>query len=160
MAGIGMKSDRTRALDLHHQGYPVDAIASQLGTTTDRVREWVFPRRRPLERKATPRKRQAIKTTSSRQQEKCRPAACVVCRRPGPSHTAHLIDKGQAEDFGDPRATIPLCPDHHRAYDEEDFDLLPYLEPHHREELAYAVERFGLLSTLQRVTGSRWEPTP
>jgi hypothetical protein len=51
-----------------------------------------------------------------------------------------------------------LCREHHRAYDEERLSILEFLEPRFREELAYAVENFGLLTTLQRVTNSRWVP--
>jgi hypothetical protein len=56
---------------------------------------------------------------------------------------------------GDPRAVVPLCRRHHDAYDHEGLDILPFLEPHFRVELAFAVERFGLLSTLRRVTNER-----
>lgn len=60
-------------------------------------------------------------------------------------------------DQDDPRAVIPLCRPHHRAYDLGTLDVLPDLEPRFRQELAFAVERVGLLTTLRRVTNSRWE---
>jgi transposase-like protein len=53
---------------------------------------------------------------------------------------------------------VPLCPACHRAYDDERLSILEYLEPHWRTELAFAVERVGLMSALRRVTNSRWQP--
>lgn len=81
--------------------------------------------------------------------------SCIVCACQ-PVDPAHLIDRSLAADYDDPRSVIPLCREHHRAYDEERFDLLPYLEPRFRSELAFAVERHGLLRTLERVTNERW----
>jgi hypothetical protein len=53
---------------------------------------------------------------------------------------------------------VSLCRDHHTAYDDHRLDLLPYLEPGHRSELARAVEVHGLIGTLERVTGQHWLP--
>ena len=79
--------------------------------------------------------------------------ACIVCWQPGEG--AHLIDRSLFPDkYGDPRRVVPLCREHHEAYDAHTLDLLPYLEPNHRSELARAVECVGLLATLQRVTGA------
>lgn len=83
--------------------------------------------------------------------------SCLVCAMPAVD-PAHLIDRSLIADHGDPRAVVPLCRLHHAAYDLGRLDLLPYLEPRHRAELAFAVERFGLLRTLERVTGERWTP--
>lgn len=80
---------------------------------------------------------------------------CLVCAQM-PVEPAHLIDRSLCNDQADPRAVVPLCPVHHRQYDDHDLDLLPYLEPRFRVELGFAVERFGLLSTLNRVTGLNW----
>ena len=83
--------------------------------------------------------------------------ACVVCWKAG--ERAHLIDRSLFPDpYGDPRRTVPLCREHHEAYDAHTLDLLPYLEPHHRSELARAVECHGLIGTLERVTGQHWQP--
>lgn len=83
--------------------------------------------------------------------------ACVVCWKAG--ERAHLIDRSLAPDpYQDPRRVVPLCREHHEAYDAHQLDLLPYLEPGHRSELARAVEIFGLWGTLLRVTGRSWEP--
>jgi hypothetical protein len=84
--------------------------------------------------------------------------ACLVCWR-SPTDRAHLIDRSLAPDgHNDPRRVVYLCREHHEAYDNHVLDLLPYLEPGHRHELARAVEIFGLLGTLERVTGLAWMP--
>ncbi len=79
--------------------------------------------------------------------------ACIVCWR-SPTDRAHLIDRSLAPDpHGDPKRVVFLCREHHEAYDNHTLNLLPYLEPRHRAELARAVEVFGLIGTLKRVTG-------
>jgi hypothetical protein len=84
--------------------------------------------------------------------------ACLVCWK-SPTDRAHLIDRSLAPDrHGDPRRVVYLCRQHHADYDDHKLDLLPYLEPRHRSELARAVEVHGLLGTLQRVTGMDWVP--
>ena len=85
--------------------------------------------------------------------------ACIVCWRPG-TDRAHLIDRSLAPDpDANPLRTVRLCRTHHEAYDAHELDLLPYLEPRHRAELAFAVETHGLVATLERVTGRHWQPT-
>jgi hypothetical protein len=69
---------------------------------------------------------------------------------------AHLIPRGLADDGGgDPRAVVPLCREHHRAYDEGGLSLLGFLEPRYRDEMAFAVSRVGLVSALRRITNDR-----
>lgn len=92
---------------------------------------------------------------SERQRVKVMERACIVCSHPGPCDPAHVIPKGMASDDGDPRAVVPLCRTCHRAYDTGSLDILPSLEPHWRSELAFAVERVGLVATLRRVTNER-----
>lgn len=82
--------------------------------------------------------------------------SCAVCGQQ-PVDPAHVIDRSLANDHGDPRSVVPLCREHHDEYDDHRLDLLPYLEGRFRSQLAFAVERFGLLSTLQRVTGEIWQ---
>lgn len=107
-----------------------------------------------------PKRRRPISEASPAQRAAVADRACVVCREPG-CDPAHLVPRGLCADGdGDPRAVVPLCRAHHRQYDgapgvDPSLDLLPYLEPHYRTELAFAVERFGLLSTLRRVTNDR-----
>lgn len=84
---------------------------------------------------------------------------CAVCAQE-PVDPAHLIPRSLAADFDDPRSVIPLCRYHHSEFDRGTLDLLPYLEPRFRQELAFAVERVGLLSTLERVTNTHWTEHP
>lgn len=77
----------------------------------------------------------------------------------GPCDPCHVIDRslltvGQDDEL----AVVALTRDEHRAYDEGALDLLPSLEVAGRDELAFAVKRFGLLRTLERVTNQRWCP--
>lgn len=153
------KSDRTRAMEMFHQrNMPLDAIANRLGTTTERAREYVFgPPRKPLKRTTAQRRRQAISPASAPQRQKVKGEVCTVADcSVEDCAPAHLIDRSLwADRDGDPRRVIPLCAQHHREFDEGDLDLLPSLENGDRRELAYAVERFGLISTLHRVTNRR-----
>ena len=92
---------------------------------------------------------------SPAQRDKVRGASCCACGRQ-PCDPAHLIPRslltvGQE----DTRAVIPLCRECHRSYDEALIDLLPHLEPIFRTELAFAVNRFGLIPTLRKVTNQR-----
>ena len=80
---------------------------------------------------------------------------CIVCGA-SPTDPAHLLPRSLADDGdGDPRAVVPLCREHHRAYDEGGLSLLAHLEPHYREAIAFAVSRVGLVATLRRVTNDR-----
>jgi cytochrome c553 len=88
--------------------------------------------------------------------------ACIVCdTHAGHCDPAHIISRAALTDGqDDPRAVVALCRSCHDGYDERGGDLLPYLEPRHRAELAFAVERYGLIRTLERVTNQRWGPVP
>lgn len=100
-------------------------------------------------------KRRSVSEASREQRQAVRERACIVCAR-HPTEPAHLIPRGLSDDLdGDPRAVVPLCRSCHRSYDEGELSLLEHLEPHWRAELAFAVERIGLLSTLRRVTNER-----
>jgi hypothetical protein len=105
---------------------------------------------------AKPR-RKAISEASHAQRAATRDRACVVCDQgAGACHPAHIIPRGVTSvGQDDPRAVVPLCAVHHRLYDEGGLSILEFLEPHYRVELAFAVERVGLLSTLRRVTNER-----
>jgi hypothetical protein len=72
-------------------------------------------------------------------------------------HPAHLIDRSLTTvGQDDPLAVVPLCAEHHRAYDELGLDLSSYLEPRFRDEQAFAVARVGLFSALRRITNRVW----
>jgi hypothetical protein len=60
----------------------------------------------------------------------------------------------------EPDCVVPLHRACHRAYDRGELDLLPYLEPKCRAELAHALTHVSLLALLRRVTGMRWRPAP
>lgn len=109
-----------------------------------------------LQRTSTPRRRRPVSPASPGQRAKIHGRACIVCAQ-GPCHPAHVIDRSLGGG-DDPLAVVPLCPTHHREYDDGFLSLLEHLEPHHRDELAHAVQTFGLLRTLERVTNQRWAP--
>lgn len=95
---------------------------------------------------------------STAQRVKVRDLGCVVCgeERPDPHH---LIDRSlTSEGQDDPLAVVPLCRNCHRRHHDEGTSILEYLEPRYRLEVAFAVERVGLLMALQKITGERWEP--
>lgn len=85
---------------------------------------------------------------------------CIVCWQ-APADRAHLIDRSLAPDpDGHPLRTVRLCRGHHEAYDRHELDLLPYLEPEYRPEIAQAVQALGLIRALERITGSAWFAHP
>lgn len=94
---------------------------------------------------------------TAKQRKAIEDRACLYCHAENVD-PAHLIDRSLCADLGDERAVVPLCRRCHGLYDDHKLDLLASLEPHFRAELAFAVERFGLINTLQRVTGLRWLP--
>jgi hypothetical protein len=76
-----------------------------------------------------------------------------------PTDRAHLVDRSLVPDpDADPLRVVRLCRHHHDLYDDHRLNLLPFLEPRHRAELARAVEIFGLIRTLERVSGGVWLP--
>jgi hypothetical protein len=87
------------------------------------------------------------------QRAKVADQACVMCgsTRVDP---AHLILRALG-GCDEPECVVPLCRRHHCAYDTGRLDLLPWLEPGHREELAHAVGHLGLARTLRRIGGER-----
>lgn len=98
----------------------------------------------------------AISPASPAQKLKCAGAPCVVCAE-SPCDPAHVIPRSMGS--GDhPLDVVPLCRRHHRAYDSESLDLLPFLEPRWRAEVAQAVRHVGLVAALQRITNARWSP--
>lgn len=104
------------------------------------------------------RKRRPVSPASPAQRSKVKLLSCLVCAGDH-VHPAHLIDRSLCPTGADdPRAVVPLCPGCHRDYDEGALSILEHLEPRYRLELAFAVERFGLISTLERVTCETWRP--
>jgi hypothetical protein len=80
--------------------------------------------------------------------------SCIVCGTDRRIDPAHLIPRS-LRGCGDALCVVPLCRTHHRAYDRGGLDLLPYLEPGWRAQLAHAVGHAGLVGALRRISGHR-----
>lgn len=107
--------------------------------------------------KRSPMKRTNGFAASQRQRAAVANKICIVCAEHR-GEPAHVIDRSMASDNqGDPLAVVPLCRACHRSYDTGRLDLLPYLEPYYREQLAFAVEQVGLITALERITNQRWQ---
>ena len=116
--------------------------------------------RTPLRRTTGPKRGRGFAASEAQRQKVHAHAVCVVCGRDAFEvriDPAHVIPRSMGSG-DDPLDVTALCASDHRAYDEGKLDLLPYLEPHHREELAQAVRHVGLLNALQRITNERWTP--
>lgn len=79
---------------------------------------------------------------------------CIVCGSDKRIDPAHLVPRSLG-GCGDPPCVVPACRFHHRAYDRRELDLLPYLEPAWRAQLAHAVGHLGPVGALRRVTATR-----
>ena len=79
---------------------------------------------------------------------------CIVCRTDRRIDPAHLIPRSLG-GCGDALCVTALCRRCHRAYDPGELDLLPYLEPAWRAQLAHAVGHVGLIGALRRISGHR-----
>jgi hypothetical protein len=127
--------------------------STALKPNLEKVRE--FQRRG---QRNTTTKRRPISPASPQQRLAVAGRSCLICGE-SPVDPCHLIPRGMLEDGQeDARAVIGLCRTHHRDFDQGRLSVLEFLEPHQREELAFAVYRFGLISTLERVTNQRWRP--
>jgi hypothetical protein len=91
---------------------------------------------------------------SQAQRAKIVGGACVVCGKTNGLTPAHLAPRGMG-GCDHPDCVVPMCWAHHRAYDTGRLDLLPYLEPRWRTEIAHAVTHLGLISAYRRLTGGR-----
>ncbi len=87
---------------------------------------------------------------SDAQRAKIRGGACVVCQQTKGITPAHLATRSLG-GCDDPACVVALCWMHHRAYDTGRLELLPYLEPRWREEVAHAVLHLGLIGALRRL---------
>ena len=122
-------------------------------------------KRTPLRRRAKLRARKQLQRHASLQRtpsmaatESQRSAVagrnCVVCGTDRRIDPAHLIPRGLG-GCGDALCVVPACRAHHRAYDRGELDLLPYLEPVWRPQIAHAVGHVGLVGALRRISGSQ-----
>lgn len=104
-------------------------------------------------------------SASPAQQKKANTQPCIVTQQEAIEGAtvdpAHLWPRGRG-GCDDPLCTLPLRRDVHRAFDDGDFDLLPYLADHSAEvlhALGHALEDGGgLLALLHRLTGERYVP--
>lgn len=99
-------------------------------------------------------KRRPGDAASDAQRAKIVGAACVVCRQTKGLTPAHLAPRGMG-GCDHPDCVVAMCRLHHRAYDTGRLDLLAYLEPRWRSEIAHAVGHLGLISAYRRLTGGR-----
>ena len=123
-------------------------------------------KRAPLRRRAAPRAEKTLErrtplrrspslAASEAQRAAVAGRACIVCgTSAGPVDPAHLIPRSLG-GCGDVFCVVPLCRHHHRAYDRGELDLLPYLEPGWRAQLAHAVGHVGLMGALRRISPAR-----
>jgi len=129
-----------------------------LRTDPEKVRE--FDQRAAAKRRQQPPRRGGISPASDAQRAKIQGQDCIVigCANPA-ADPMHVMDRSLgSEGQDDPLAVVGGCRVHHDLYDTGKLDLLPHLEKGARKELAFAVERFGMLAVLRRVTCQRWGP--
>jgi hypothetical protein len=117
------------------------------------VRGSALRRSRRLRRR-TPLRCSAVSLASPAQRAKVAGRACLVCGG-RPVDAAHLVPRSLG-GCDEPECVVPLDRRCHRAYDRGELDLLPYLEPRCRAELAHGLLHLGLLGLLGRVSGTRW----
>ncbi|MGZ4182945.1 MAG: hypothetical protein ACXVUL_19960 [Solirubrobacteraceae bacterium] len=110
-------------------------------------------------RKSKPLRRTASMTASERQRAAVAGRRCIACCAETRIDPAHLIPRSLG-GCGDPLCVVPLCRRCHRAYDRGALDLLPYLEPAWRAQLAHAVRHLGLIGALRRVSSQRDPDAP
>jgi hypothetical protein len=89
---------------------------------------------------------------SEAQREKITGRWCVVCEQTNGIMPAHLTPRSLG-GCDHPDCVVPLCWMHHRAYDTGRLELLPYIEPRWRHEIAHAVLHLGLIGAVRRLCG-------
>src|SRR5437764_14095436 len=104
-------------------------------------------RRTPLRAKAhlrrtKPLRRPPAMAATDAQRAAVAGRTCIVCGTDKRIDPAHLIPRSLG-GCGDAACCVPLCRQHHRAYDRGELDLLPYLEPMCRAQVAHAVGHPG-----------------
>ena len=121
-------------------------------------------RRAPLRAKTKLRRSKPLQRADSMAATDAQRAAvagccCIVCGRDRRIDPAHLIPRSLG-GCGDALCVIPVCRAHHRAHDRGELDLLPYLEPAWRAQLAHAVGHVGLIGALRRIAGGSRTQVP
>jgi hypothetical protein len=122
-------------------------------------------KRTPLRRRTKVRARKPLQRGSSLQRTPSMVATdaqhaagagrtCIVCGSDRRVDPAHLIPRSLG-GCGDALCVAPARRRCHRAYDRGELDLVPYLEPAWRAQLAHAVAHVGLIGALRRISGGR-----
>jgi hypothetical protein len=105
-------------------------------------------------RRSKPLQRTASMAATDRQRAAVAGRRCIVCGTDRRIDPAHLIPRSLG-GCGDALCICPLCRSCHRAYDRGELDLLPYLEPAWRAQLAHAVGHVGLIGAFRRISARR-----
>ena len=125
-------------------------------------------KRTPLRRRAKLRARKPLRRSSSLQRTPSMVA--TDAQRAAVAGGLHRLRRRPADRPGPPDPALAgrlwrralcraaLCRRCHRAYDRGELDLLPYLEPAWRAQLAHAVGHVGLIGALRRISGRREPP--
>jgi hypothetical protein len=109
--------------------------------------------RKPLRRTRPLRRTPSLAATDA-QRAAVAGRPCIVCGAQSRVDPAHLIPRSLG-GCGEPSCVVPLCrAPCHRAYGRGELDLLPYLEPAWRAQLAHAVGHVGLIGALRRISGA------
>ena len=106
--------------------------------------------RKPLQRNSSLHRTPSLAATDA-QRVAVAVRCCIVCGTDRGIDPAHVIPRSLG-GCGHPLCVVPLCRAHHRAYDRGELDLLSYLEPAWRAQLAHAVGHVGLIGALRRIT--------
>ena len=105
-------------------------------------------------RRSAPMRRTPAMAATDAQRAAVAGRSCIVCTADRRVDPAHLIPRSLG-GCGDALCVTALCRRCHQAYDRGELDLLPYLEPAWRAQLAHAVGHVGLVGALRRITGQR-----
>jgi hypothetical protein len=116
------------------------------------------PRAKTKLRRSKPLERTASMAATDAQRAAVAGRTCIVCGAERRIDPAHVIPRSLG-GCGDGLCVVPACRRCHRAYDRGELDLLPYLEPGWRAQLAHAVGHVGLLAALRRISGRRQDRT-
>ena len=108
--------------------------------------------RKPL-RRTKPLQRTPSLAVTDRQRAAVAGRPCIACGATHRIDPAHLISRSLG-GCGDALCVVPACRRCHRAYDCGKLDLLHYLEPAWRAQLAHAVGHVGLIGALRRISGT------
>jgi 5-methylcytosine-specific restriction endonuclease McrA len=111
---------------------------------------------RPL-RRLTPLRRTTSMAATDAQRFAVAGRPCIACGSEHRVDAAHVIPRSLG--CGDALDVVPLCRRCHAAYDAGELDLLPYLEPGFRAQVAHAVRHVGLIGALRRISGEDRRPT-